>query len=71
MLNKMWAIFHRGDNRWLCQEVTILKYIDGLPLIQLELPQPAVTIPEFLFDSLEKASEAAVQRTINDHTEDY
>jgi hypothetical protein len=40
----------------------ILKYINDLPLVQLDLPHPAVTSPDFLFESEETAQEAADKR---------
>ena len=47
----VWAIFHRGDNKWVYKKTRIQRYVNGLPLVQLELPHPVVTLPEFLFET--------------------
>lgn len=47
----VWAIFHRGDNRWVYKRTIIEGYVNGLPLVKLEREHAAITLPEFLFDT--------------------
>ena len=60
-MKTVWAIFHRSDNVWVYKKTHIQKYINGLPLVQLELPHPAVTSYEFLF-ATEQAAKIAVEK---------
>lgn len=58
----MWAIFHRGDNKWVYKKTHIQKYVNGLPLVQLELPHPTVTLLEFLFKTEDEAINAVEEK---------
>lgn len=61
----MWAIFHRGDNRWVYKKTRVYGYVGGLPLVHLERPHPAVTLPEFLFPTENEARLATEERNLN------
>lgn len=57
----VWMIFHCGDNKWIYKKTRVLKYVNGMPFVELT---QRVTSHTFLFITEKKARKAA--RRMND-----
>ena len=63
-MKSVWVIFHRAgkDMRWEYMRGMVCGKVDGLPLVHACMGRPAVTLPEYIFNTKAGAREAVEKK---------